>query len=202
MTSLLNLERFTQSSTPEPPVAEPEPASAPQAPVIIEEYEYEIVLGRSQFAGIGLLATVLVAVVSGVSYLIGKSASPRAEAPAISAPVIPVPTPAPPVALAPTPRAQQPPLQQTQNKANPTGLFGEVVTGQQYLQVGIIEKGSAATWAEGLRTHGLDAFVAPGPADGRGMWRVLVGPLPNPQDFDRAKNTMDALGIPNFARTF
>ncbi len=189
MTSLPNLEHYAE-------LAAPELALAPDAAV--ESVEFEVVVGHRQVAGVALLVVVLLAVFSGVSYLIGKSMAPAAavvQAPVAPAPVaptnvqqIPAPTPAFPV---------QSPKEQTA-----TPIFSEAIIGKVYLQVGIIEKGSAATWAEGLRTHGLDAFVAPGPNDGLGLWRVLIGPLPDSKTFQRAKSTLDALGIPNFGRTY
>jgi cell division septation protein DedD len=103
----------------------------------------------------------------------------------------PAPTPALPV---------QSPKEQPRTFTTP--ILSEAIVGKVYLQVGIIEKGSAATWAEGLRTHGLDAFVAPGPNDGLGLWRVLIGPLPDSKTFQGAKSTLDALGVPNFGRTY
>jgi cell division septation protein DedD len=68
--------------------------------------------------------------------------------------------------------------------------------------VGVIEKGLAAVWAEGLRTHGLEAFAAPGPSDGLNLWRVLIGPLPDPQAYQRAKDVLDTLGLTNFGRRY
>jgi cell division septation protein DedD len=77
-------------------------------------------------------------------------------------------------------------------------LYGEQVQGKVYLQVGAVEKGLAGIWAEGLRTHGLNAFVAPGPSDK--MWRVVIGPLPNPEAYQHAKEMLDQLGINTFGR--
>jgi cell division septation protein DedD len=185
MTSFLNLERYT-----EPPA--PEVAKAPR---MAEEFaDYEIVLGRGQIASTGLVAIVLVAVFSGVSYLIGKSTALTAVA-ATSTPAVPAPLShvSPPQTQAPTPGP---------TPALPTAapLFEEAVTGKVYLQVGAIEKGLAAIWAEGLRTHGLDAFVAPGPSDKE--WRVLIGPIPDPQAFQRAKDALDNLGVFTFGRRY
>jgi hypothetical protein len=185
MTSLLNLEQYT-----EPPA--PEVAKAPR--MTEEIADYEIVLGRGQIASTGLVAIVLVAVVSGVSYLIGKSTALTAVA-ATSTPAVPAPLshvePQQTLAPAPGPTAALP---------TTAPLFQEAVTGKVYLQVGAIEKGLAAIWAEGLRTHGLDAFVAPGPSDKE--WRVLIGPIPDPQAFQRAKDTLDNLGVFTFGRRY
>ena len=66
--------------------------------------------------------------------------------------------------------------------------------------MGAIDKELAGIWAEGLRTHGLDAFVATGLTANE--WRVVVGPLPDPQSYQRAKDTLDKLGITAFGRRY
>src|SRR5579862_3921916 len=148
--------------------SEPESAS--------EVTDFEIVLGRRQLASVLFVATVLVAVLSAVFYLAGKAASPKpavaatamapAAVPAAPAPpVIAVAPPAPVIAVPPV----QPPAQQSP-------LFGEPLSGAVYIQIGALEKGISQVLVEGLRTHGLAAFVASGPNDK--IFRVLVGPLP------------------------
>ena len=189
---MLNLQRFTESSVAVSPAAEPELA---KAPAMAAEYDYEIVLGRAHFAGIGLAAIVLVAVFSGVAYSIGKSMASTAVVDATPALAVPLPEPPTPAPAAPAPISAQ---EQTKTPAAP--LFGDEVTGKVYLQVGAIEKGLAAIWAEGLRTHGLDAFVAPGPGDKQ--WRVVIGPLPDSQAFQRAKDTLDRLQVNTFGRRY
>ena len=66
--------------------------------------------------------------------------------------------------------------------------------------MGAVEKGVSIIFAEGLRKHGLAAFVAPGPSEK--IFRVLVGPLPAPADYVKAKDTVDKLGLATFARRF
>jgi cell division septation protein DedD len=187
MSSLLNLQQSL-----EPPTSEP--ADEP----VEESAEFEIVLGRRQIASTSLVAIVLIAVFSGVSYLVGKSMAPKAEAAKIPSVVeqTPVAPPGPDPAMVP----QQPASEQP--KAAVTPVVGEAVPGQVYLQVGVIEKGPAIIWAEGLRTHGLDAFVSPGPTDGLGLWRVLIGPLPDPPSYQRAKDTLTSLSLTNFGRRY
>jgi cell division septation protein DedD len=192
-----------------------------------EPAEFEIVLGRQQIAGTALLAMVLLAVFCGVAYSIGKSmmantltaAESPTVPPALAMTQAPAAMPKPPMASRQPTTASGPSSSGPQARALPqvpvmapaptaqirsagASLFGEVVPGQVYLQMGIITKGAAAIWAEGLRGHGLDAFAAPGPDDGLGMWRVLVGPLPDPKVYQQSKNTLDSLGVPNFSRVF
>ena len=57
--------------------------------------------------------------------------------------------------------------------------------------MGAVEKGMATILTEGLRSHGFDAFVAPGPSDK--IFRVLIGPLPDPEAFRKAKAAVDAI---------
>ena len=77
-------------------------------------------------------------------------------------------------------------------------MFQEAENGKLYLQVGAIEKGLAGIWAEGLRTHGLNAFVATGPSEK--VWRVLIGPLADEAAYRQAKGALADLGILNFGR--
>jgi cell division septation protein DedD len=51
-----------------------------------------------------------------------------------------------------------------------------------------------------LRTHGLAAFVASGPSDK--IWRVVIGPLPDPKSYEQAKGILDQLGIAEFGRRY
>jgi cell division septation protein DedD len=58
----------------------------------------------------------------------------------------------------------------------------------------------ATILAEGLRSHGFDAFVAPGPSEK--IFRVLIGPLPDPESFRQAKAAVDAIELSTFARKY
>jgi cell division septation protein DedD len=166
-----------------------------------ESTEFEIVLGRRQVASTSLVAIVLVSVFSGVSYLIGKSMAPKAAAPQAGV-TTPVELPQAPPAPTPVPAVVKDQLPRLQSETTNAPLFAEAIPGQVYLQVGVIEKGPAGIWAEGLRTHGLNAFVAPGPGDGLMLWRVMIGPLPDPQSYQRAKDALNSLGLTNFGRRY
>jgi hypothetical protein len=210
MTSLLNLDPY--SAPPEPAESQPQ---APERETIEvaavsetaddstseESPEFEIVLGRRQVASTSLVAIVLVSVFSGVSYLIGKSMGPKETgAPAAMATSVEASqAPAMPAAVPAVIKEQLPRMQSEPINAP---LFAEAIPGQVYLQVGVIEKGPAGIWAEGLRTHGLEAFVAPGPGDGLMLWRVMIGPLPDPQSYQRAKDALNTLGLTNFGRRY
>jgi cell division septation protein DedD len=184
----------------------------------IDSADFEIVFGRRQIAGTGLMLMVLLACFSGLSYLIGKAAGSKATAPSTEtlatsglwvAPAQPASTDTvrPPVEPAPVitpgkegevskaPDASKPEVSKPQ-----APIYASAIPGKVYLQVGAIEKGLAGIWAEGLRVHGLDAFVAPGPSGN--IWRVLIGPLPDPQSFQKAKDVLDKLGITTFGKRY
>jgi hypothetical protein len=206
--SILNLDRPVEpvvDAVASPAPGAPATGAAAMSPAPVEPQgsgenleEYEFVLGRRQLAGTGLILVVVLALFSGVSYVIGRSMPAR---PSITqAEVLPLPPAVlpPPEPVLVSPALPEPQEQVKINSAAP--LFAQAVTGQVYLQIGVVEKGLAAIWAEGLRTHGLNAFVAPGPGDN--LWRVLIGPLPDPQAYQRAKDVLDTLGITTFGRRY
>ena len=83
---------------------------------------------------------------------------------------------------------------------NDPPIFATPQTGALYLQMGAVDKGMAVVLAEGLRRHGFSSFVAPGPTEK--IFRVLIGPFANPDDFKRAKAQVDAIDLGTFARRF
>lgn len=178
--------------------AAPAPQAAQSAPSEDGAFEFELVFGSRQIASTGLILLVALAVFCGVSYVIGRAAGSKAVAASAAAeasvPVKPPPSkpvaPDAPVAASPVPAAV--------GDSGP--LFADAVAGQVYMQVGAVDRGVAGIWAEGLRAHGLKAFVSPGPSDK--IWRVLVGPLPDPQSYQRAKDVMDGLGIQTFGKRY
>jgi len=157
------------------------------------EEDFELVVGRRQVAGLTFLAMVLVAVCSGSSYLAGKAIAARHEAdqpeikieqpavpPMIEASIVPPAVPLKPAAEAP--------------------LFGDPVPQAIYIQVGAVEKGVAVILAEGLRRHALDSFVAPGSS--AKTFRVLIGPFPNAETYEKARNIVSEIGLDSFARRY
>jgi len=77
-------------------------------------------------------------------------------------------------------------------------LFVNPQPGALYLQVGAVDKGIATVIAEGLRQHGLNAFVAPGPSEK--IFRVLIGPFANQADYKASKAVVDAIDVTAFAK--
>jgi cell division septation protein DedD len=168
--------------------------------------EFELVVGRRQIAAITFLGLVIIAVCSGASYLTGKAMSVREES---AAPVIQLeqaPAPAAPVieaTIAPVPVVQPQPQSAAPVAPKPAvevPLFASTVPQAIYIQVGAVEKGVATVIAEGLRKHALDSFVAPGPTEK--TFRVLIGPFPNAEAYQRAQNVVDQIGLASFARRY
>ena len=161
--------------------------------------DYELVVGRRQIAGLTFLALVVVAVCSGGSYLAGKAISSARAVPSAD-PVIkidqppPTPVPAPASPVAPLLEATIVP------KPSEAPLFANPNPQAIYIQVGAVEKGVAVILAEGLRKHALDSFVAPGP--GTKSFRVLIGPFPDAEAYQKARNVVAELGLDNFARRY
>ncbi len=179
MLSILDLGP-TQSKT--------EQAAAPReqaAEVTPESPEYEIVLGRAQIASWLFVVVIAVAVCSSLAYLAGKSTSAKKAVAAAS--------------VAMPPKGDLPSILKTAAKPGPP-LFAEPETGKVYIQIGAVEKGMATILAEGLRSHGFDAFVSAGPSER--IFRVLIGPLPDPDSFRQAKAAVDAIDLATFVRKY
>jgi cell division septation protein DedD len=156
-----------------------EPAEAVAPP-----QEFEFVLGRRQIASLLFVATVILMVCVAISYLAGKSMSPKVAA---AAPVV-------------IREAEPPPIVLNQEPTPEPALFAEPKNGFVYIQMGAVEKGVSVIFAQGLRKYGLTAFVAPGPNDK--IFRVLIGPLPDPAAYTKAKDVVDKIGLATFARRF
>jgi cell division septation protein DedD len=160
------------------------------------EEEFELVVGRRQVAGILFLVLVVVAVCSGGSYLAGKAISARVE-PAEQE--IKIEQPPPTVSQAPLLEATivAPPVAA---KSPESPLFANPKPQAIYIQVGAVEKGIAMILAEGLRKHGLDSFVAPGPSTK--SFRVLIGPFADAEGYQKARNIVAEIGLDSFARRY
>ena len=166
----------------------------------LESSDFEIVLGRRQVASVLFVATVVLVTFASFAYLVGKEATPEAPAaitlsvatplpPALHAQASPAPVTVKPIVPVPVPSvAGEPPL------------FANPVAHATYLQMGAVERGIADVLAEGLRRHGLPAFVAPGPNEK--IFRVLIGPLPDQQAYRIVKDKVDAIGLSTFAKTY
>ena len=174
--------------------------------------EYEIVLGRRQIASLLFLAVVLLVVFSAVSYLAGRRAAPKLAKLPPAPPAVAAVTPAasketPATAATPVieattsvlPAEPALPIIKRDNKPEPP-MFAEPVPGAVYMQMGAVDKGMAMVFAAGLRRYGFEGFVAPGPSEK--IFRVLIGPLPDPESFRKAKAAVDAIDLGTFARRY
>jgi hypothetical protein len=190
MFSILDLKHQEPAA---PPPVEDEKLEAPveaveTAPDKPEDSEYEYILGRRQIASLLFVSTIVLMVCIAVSYLAGKAMGPKTVA-AAPAPTVAVPR-----------ESEPPPIILNQEPAPEAPLFAEPKNGSVYIQMGAVEKGVAVIFAEGLRKRGLDAFVAPGPSEK--IFRVLIGPLPDPPAYLKAKEVVDKIGLATFARRF
>jgi len=214
MTSMLNLETGALPKVESPEVksrdvGSPEAVEQEQAPQQVSaNAEYEIVLGRAQIASWLFVGVVAVAVCSSLAYLAAEKIAVKKIA-AISrpAPIAPPAPVAPPVAVSSelpqasmmvAPKTDLPSLAKNQKPGAP--LFAEPEMGKVYIQIAAVERGMAMLLTEGLRSHGFDSFVAPGPNDR--VFRVLIGPLPDPAAFRQAMVTVNSMDLANFARKY
>jgi len=202
MTSILNLESGELAAAKSHDVALGAGAQDPASQASDATTEFEIVLGRAQIASWLFVGVIAVAICSSLTYLAGE----RIAADNAAALSIPAPPPPPPAPALPTgsqavelPQAS---IMATQKAAQSPAapLFAQPEMGKVYIQIGAVERGMAMLLAEGLRTHGFDSFVAPGPNDK--IFRVLIGPLPDPAAFRQAMLTVNALDLANFARKY
>ena len=205
MTSILNLK----SSAP----LEVEPQGAIERDTALETppeaTDYEIVLGRSQIASWLFVGLIAVAVSSSLAYLLGEtlgvkkaaraSAVTRAAKPVPAAPTAAASAPLPEASIVAPPKGDPTPLVKTSHLAV-APLFAEPEIGKVYLQVGAVERGMAMLLAEGLRSHGFDSFVAPGPHEN--LFRVLIGPVLDPQAFRQTMAAVEALDLAVYARKY
>jgi cell division septation protein DedD len=174
------------------------PAEAPKE-------EYEFVMGARQLAGLGFVAIAAVALFSTISYMTGKAAS---EIPQI-VPALEVKLPQPPppqlsvgdqftayAASLPSKAAETP----ASSPLDQGPLFGEPQAGMTYIQMAAVEKAVAGVFVEGLRTHGLSSFATQN--SNTNIYRVLIGPLPDPGAYKKAKTEVDKMGLSTFARQY
>jgi cell division septation protein DedD len=179
-------------SLPDAPTESPEDAATTAAAETTETAEFEIVIGRRQLSSLLFVATVVIVTFSAVSYLVGRSVTPRevSAAAAQTAPSTPATPPIPVInaTIAPATTRAEPPL------------FADPQLRKTYIQMGAVEKGLAIIFAEGLRRRGLDGFVAPGPSDR--LFRVLIGPFPDEAAYKRVKNQVDQIGLNTFPRRY
>jgi hypothetical protein len=218
MASMLNLEtgalpkvesRDVKSRDVKPQAVESrEAAEEEQAPQAVSATaEYEIVLGRAQIASWLFVGVIAVAICSSLAYLAAEKIAAKkiaaiSRTAALLAPVAPPPVAAsaalPQASIVAAPKTDLASLVKNQKPAAP--LFAEPEMGKVYIQIAAVERGMAMLLTEGLRSHGFDSFVAPGPNDK--VFRVLIGPLPDPAAFRQAMVTVNAMDLANFARKY
>lgn len=200
---MLNLETGALPKVESRDVESRQAAEQEQAPhEVSATAEYEIVLGRAQMASWLFVGVVAVALCSSLAYLAAEKITAKKIA-AISRPVAP-PAPVaasaelPQASILVTPKTDFASLVKNQKPAAP--LFAEPEMGKVYIQIAAVERGMAMLLTAGLRSHGFESFIAPGPNDK--LFRVLIGPLPDPATFRQAMVTVNAIDLANFARKY
>ena len=176
------------------------PSTEPEIGGSAAEFEgdSEWVVGPRQMTALAFVGIAAIAVFSSISYLAGKAAVAPSEAlPPIQ---VNLSQPAPlqasigdqfaSYATAPTLKAPDGPV------------FADPMPGKTYIQMAAVERGVAAVFAEGLRAHGLTAFVAPGPANTPNIYRVLIGPVTDTQNYTSDKMELDKIGLATFMRQY
>lgn len=170
-------------------------APPPPAPVTEVAEQSEWVVGPPQMTALAFVGIAAVALFSGLSYVAGKASLQLAPLPPIK---VTLPQPQAPV---PSIGDQFALYQADATPKTPDApIFADPAPGKSYIQMAAVEKGVAAVFAEGLRTHNLTAFVAPGP-DNR-IFRVLIGPVSDPQTYKTAKQELDKIGLATFMRQY
>jgi len=190
MLSIFSANESTVVDSPPAAASAPPESTEKAAPTATAEpAEFEIVIGRRQLSSLLFVAIVVIVTFSAVSYLVGRSVTPR-EVSAAAAQTAPVAAPIPVVdaTIAPATTRAEPPI------------FADPMPRKTYIQMGAVEKGLAIIFAEGLRRRGLDGFVAPGPNDK--LFRVLIGPFADEAVYKRVKNQVDQIGLNTFPRRY
>ena len=197
------------AKSPETVAQDPAPPAVSATTAATATADYEIVLGRAQIASWLFVGVVAVAICSSLAYLAAeKITAKKIAATSRPAPIAPPASVAPPpvaasaelpaASILATPKTDLASLVKNQKTAPP--LFAEPEVGKVYIQIAAVERGMAMLLSEGLRSHGFDSFVAPGPNDK--VFRVLIGPLPDPAAFRQAMVTVNSMDLANFARKY
>lgn len=160
--------------------------------------ETEIVLGRRQMASVAFVVVVFLALVAGLSYLIGRASGTTAAVPMPPVAMEELPV-APPVELVdvPEPVAEvpAPPV-----PADITTMYATPQAGERYLQIGSVQRGVAGVMVQGLRAQGLTAIATQqATADGH---KVLVGPFADEAEMNAAQEKLNAMDLVWFIRDY
>lgn len=194
--------------------------------------EFEIVLGRRQIASVLFVATVILAVFSAVSYLAGKSISPKKvmtgmpAVPAAAALAEPMPSqippqistldatialPAPPSTVAPlTEPAKSAVLNTSAKSPSPSAALPEIsmeapMFAEPIAGAMYLQMGAVGKGAAAIFAEGLRkrGFQSFVATGPNGsMYRVLIGPLRDTAAYTRTKDALDRIGVNTFGRKY
>lgn len=186
------------------------------------EGEFEVVLGNKQLLSVFFIVVVLLGVFFTMGYVIGRKSteSVAAQPPAdrqpetVSAATKPAPEPAsaetpegePPAAASvdtsdrpsPMPPADAAPAPAQETAPALSSRFPPPQPGETYLQVAATKKSEAELMAEVLAKKGFTTTVMPAP--NTELYRVLVGPLPDPVVVDKTRTRLKGIGLESILR--
>ncbi len=184
-----------------------------------EDGEFELVLGNRQLLSVFFIVVVLLGVFFTMGYIVGRNsapavsaeaAPPRREAkPMVVDTAAPAPAPSSPAeaASAPVPAAE--PKEESPKPAvetaapKPPQAAETPASGQTYLQLAATTRREADIEVDVLRKKGFKAMAAEIP-EKPGMFRVLVGPIPE-GEVNKTKTDLNSAGFPGdkaIRRTF
>ncbi|MEO5925752.1 MAG: hypothetical protein ABIR70_18180 [Bryobacteraceae bacterium] len=166
------------------PETEPSLAAAPSV-ATEEQADFEFVLGRRQIASLSLVGLTLIGAFTAGAYMIGKST---------------VPTPAPVVQPKPVEIIAAAPVMVEAPAVAEIPVFGIPEKNERYLQLASVERGFAVLMVQGARKQGYPAIVAAG--TNPNVFRVLVGPLKDQEQYQSAKTLFTSMGLEPFARKY
>jgi cell division septation protein DedD len=178
------------------PPTEPQSDASPSENQIDSEW----VVGPRQMAALAFVAIAALALFSSISYMAGKAVAAPSDALPPTQLTVPQPAPPPPQPSIGDQFASS--VAAPTTKAPDAPVFADPQPGKAYIQMAAVERGVAAVFAEGLRAHGLTAFVAPGPANTPNIYRVLIGPVVDTQAYTFDKIELDKIGLATFMRQY
>ncbi|MBI3681530.1 MAG: hypothetical protein HY235_14190 [Acidobacteria bacterium] len=171
-----------------------------------------IVLGQRQLIAVCTMCLVVMGLVATLAYVCGRSItaaqfeSSRPAAAAImvdptrsaSSPSRAPAQPKPPAAM--EAKAQTIVAPKPVVAVNTPEPQADPPRGQTFWQVGLLDRGIAAVFVEYLQRLGLKARTASG--TGPNLQRVLVGPLEDADEIEKAHKTLEATGFQSFIRRY
>src|SRR5579883_1143064 len=176
-----------------------------------EDGEFELILGNRQLLSVFFIVVVLLGVFFTMGYIVGRNSAPpsKEQRPMVVDTAAPAPTPIPGADTAPTPISTSQPKEESPKPVAKTGApkgpsaAENPASGQTYLHLAATTKREADIEVDVLRKKGFQAIDAEIP-EKPGMYRVLVGPIPD-GGVNKIRTDLNSAGFPGdkaIRRTF